>query len=412
MPNCKNCGHSISNTKKWEKSPTGYVHSNRSGAGRGIKCSILDQTVAGPLKYLCGCIRPEPFQEDFESAEQAEQQREEEWNQKQKQEQKKWEEEKKGIYINLPEEEGEVITKLESILNAPFRLDYSPFESCGEFSVEDGHVTKISLWAKMTEIPEIICSLPSLQQLVIDPNNLSTLPTTIGNLSSLTVLFVSDNQLSSIPESVGDLKMLRKLYLYNNKLTSLPEGICRLPSLEILHVADNQLSSLPAKIGDLASLRELRVSQNQLSLLPESIGNLCVLQTLSLDSNQLICLPESFGNLKSLQKAELSHNKLNSLPESFSQLGQSTRFKEIDLRENPLKSLPQKIEQIHGQIIINLEQLQILSGNLPVPVKTWFKKSDLSRRLVSCPRCHLSIEMDKGSTDHFYKCNKCGWKYF
>ncbi len=138
MPNCKNCGHSISNTKKWEKSPTGYVHSNRSGAGRGIKCSILDQTVAGPLKYLCGCIRPEPFQEDFESAEQAEQQREEEWNQKQKQEQKKWEEEKKGIYINLPEEEGEVITKLESILNAPFRLDYSPFESCGEFSVEDG----------------------------------------------------------------------------------------------------------------------------------------------------------------------------------------------------------------------------------------------------------------------------------
>jgi leucine-rich repeat protein SHOC2 len=173
-------------------------------------------------------------------------------------------------------------------------------------------------------------------ELLLTGNQLTNLPESIGSLSSLNLLYLSHNQLTSLPESIGNLSNLTWLKLGKNKLTSLPESIGSLSNLTNLYLENNQLTRLPESIGNLSNLTELDLTGNQLTSLPESIGKLSNLTELNLSNHQLTTLPESIGNLSSLGWLDLSHNQLTNLPESISNLSSLMR---LDLTGNPLVDL-------------------------------------------------------------------------
>ncbi|MHA1281925.1 MAG: leucine-rich repeat domain-containing protein [Promethearchaeota archaeon] len=123
---------------------------------------------------------------------------------------------------------------------------------------------------------------------------------TVSN-NFVTGIGLYDCGLTNLPESIGNLKSLEIFNLDSNQLTTLPESIGNLKSLEYLSLYNNKLTTLPQSIGNLSSLKELWLNRNQLRTLPESFWNLKSLEKLSLHGNQLTTLPESLLDLISLK---------------------------------------------------------------------------------------------------------------
>lgn len=144
------------------------------------------------------------------------------------------------------------------------------------------------------------------------PNKgISELPDEIGTLTSLQVLILSNNEITRLPESIGDLISLYSLDLSGNQLTSLPDSIGKLTSLGWLRLDDNQLASLPQSFGTISSLEWLRLDHNQLKSLPQSIGSLKRIRWLYLGNNKLTSLPTSVSQLEELQEFYLHDNPLD-----------------------------------------------------------------------------------------------------
>jgi Leucine-rich repeat (LRR) protein len=115
--------------------------------------------------------------------------------------------------------------------------------------VQDEDVIRLGLHKKaLTNIPESIGNLTSLQELYLGDNNLETLPESIGNLTNLQKLRLDDNYLTSIPESIGNLTKPRELNIAFNELTSLPISIGNLIHLTNLGLMSNKFSYLPVKL--------------------------------------------------------------------------------------------------------------------------------------------------------------------
>jgi len=76
---------------------------------------------------------------------------------------------------------------------------------------------------QITELPEGVCSLKNLTQLLLDYNNLNKLPSNISNLTSLERLSVSNNRLTELPQKIIYFKKLKSLWLTNNPELTLTQ---------------------------------------------------------------------------------------------------------------------------------------------------------------------------------------------
>jgi internalin A len=190
---------------------------------------------------------------------------------------------------------------------------------------------------QLTTLPEWLAQLINLQLLSLDSNQLTTLPETLGQLTNLQTLNLNFNQLTTLPDALGQLTALRTLYLNYNQLTTLPHALGQLSHLQELFLNDNQLTTLPDTLSQLIALQLLDLSNNQLTTLPNVIGQLYNLQNLYLFDNQLTTLPDTLGQLTNLQSLDLNDNQLTTLPDT---LGQLTNLQSLDLSFNQLRALP------------------------------------------------------------------------
>ncbi|HEX5719144.1 MAG TPA: ADP-ribosylation factor-like protein, partial [Thermoanaerobaculia bacterium] len=140
---------------------------------------------------------------------------------------------------------------------------------------------------------------------------LSELPDWLSHLTSLQLLDLSSNRLTSLPDWLGQITGLKTLDLSGNPLASLPESLAQLKSLLSLNLSSDQLTSLPEWFGQITGLKTLDLSGNRLASLPESLGQLTSLEWLDLSSNQLAYLPESLAQLGQLSALRLTNNPLN-----------------------------------------------------------------------------------------------------
>ena len=146
---------------------------------------------------------------------------------------------------------------------------------------------------RLTQIPDNIVALDSLESLWLHDNEFTYVPDSIGNLSQLIILDLENNLITDLPSSFGNLVNLERLVLSYNRITSLPESIGSLKSLKKLWLRHNQLASLPGSLGNLIQLEWLYLNNNLLEELPDGIGNLVNLKLLNIANNMISSLPES-----------------------------------------------------------------------------------------------------------------------
>ncbi len=105
------------------------------------------------------------------------------------------------------------------------------------------HIMMVGGWgARYSEIPQDVCDLVQLNELVVTHNDIAKIPDCIGNLTNLKKLDLSKNKLTSIPAGIGGLKNLKKLILSKNQITSLPDEIGQLKKLKKLVLKGNPIS--------------------------------------------------------------------------------------------------------------------------------------------------------------------------
>ena len=115
----------------------------------------------------------------------------------------------------------------------------------------------------------------SLQELLLDTNKLTELPESMKNLASLEVLDLSSNNFTDFPLCILSLKSLRVLKMERNKLTSLPSNLHELSNLEHVTFFGNQIEHIDDQcFQGMKALRKVDLELNFIAQVPQSLLDL------------------------------------------------------------------------------------------------------------------------------------------
>uniref|UniRef100_A0A7M4F6X5 Scribble planar cell polarity protein n=1 Tax=Crocodylus porosus TaxID=8502 RepID=A0A7M4F6X5_CROPO len=214
---------------------------------------------------------------------------------------------------------------------------------------------------QLRELPKPFFRLLNLRKLGLSDNEIQRLPPEVANFMQLVELDISRNDIPEIPESIKFCKSLEIADFSGNPLSRLPEGFTQLRSLGHLALNDVSLQILPSDIGNwvlcslsfLVKLEQLDLGGNDLEVLPDTLGALPNLRELWLDRNQLSALPPELGNLRRLVCLDVSENKLEQLPGEISGLAALT---DLLLSQNLLECIPDGIGQLKQLSILKVDQ--------------------------------------------------------
>uniref|UniRef100_A0A8C0JDF5 Scribble planar cell polarity protein n=1 Tax=Chelonoidis abingdonii TaxID=106734 RepID=A0A8C0JDF5_CHEAB len=210
----------------------------------------------------------------------------------------------------------------------------------------------------------------SLEELLLDANQLRELPKPFFRLLNLRKLGLSDNEIQRLPPEVANFMQLVELDISRNDIPEIPESIKFCKSLEIADFSGNPLSRLPegftqlrslvhlcfllvVSLSFLVKLEQLDLGGNDLEVLPDTLGALPNLRELWLDRNQLSALPPELGNLRRLVCLDVSENKLEQLPNEISGL---VALSDLLLSQNLLECIPAGIGQLKQLSILKVDQ--------------------------------------------------------
>ncbi|XP_041824319.1 protein scribble homolog isoform X4 [Melanotaenia boesemani] len=193
---------------------------------------------------------------------------------------------------------------------------------------------------QLKELPKPFFRLLNLRKLGLSDNEIQRLPPEVANFMQLVELDISRNDIPEIPESIKFCRALEIADFSGNPLSRLPDGFTQLRTLAHLALNDVSLQTLPSDIGNLANLVTLELRENLLKSLPTSLSFLVKLEQLDLGSNELEVLPDTLGALPNLRELWLDRNQLSSLPP---ELGNLRRLVCLDVSENRLEELPSEL---------------------------------------------------------------------
>ncbi|XP_039220554.1 protein scribble homolog isoform X2 [Crotalus tigris] len=206
---------------------------------------------------------------------------------------------------------------------------------------------------EIQRLPPEVANFMQLVELDISRNDIPEIPESIKFCKSLEIADFSGNPLSRLPEGFTQLRNLGHLALNDVSLQSLPNDIGNLANLVTLELRENLLKCLPASLSFLVKLEQLDLGGNDLEVLPDTLGALPNLRELWLDRNQLSCLPPELGNLRRLVCLDVSENKLEQLPDEISGLVVLT---DLLLSQNLLEMIPDGIGQLKQLSILKVDQ--------------------------------------------------------
>ncbi|CAL1351937.1 unnamed protein product [Linum trigynum] len=208
-------------------------------------------------------------------------------------------------------------------------------------------------------------------------NMITNFPNNVRKMKSLQELLLDGTNIEQLPESIRFFTSLSKLSLKNCKsLKAVPKSISRLKHLKVLNLSG---SSQLDRLDRVGSLEELDVSGtairsplisnfylNNQKGLPQLYGiGFPFLRILNLANCGLMAgdFPKDLGsNLPSLHSLDLSHNNFVILPE----IAQMLKLYELHLEScKMLKSLPELPPRIKYVVVNRCESLE----KLPNPIK-------------------------------------------
>ncbi|KAL2555215.1 Leucine-rich repeat (LRR) family protein [Forsythia ovata] len=176
---------------------------------------------------------------------------------------------------------------------------------------------------------------PSLTELDLTANRLSTLDPRISQLSNLKKLSLRQNLFTDDgiqPLSTWHtISALEELVLRDNQLKKIPD-VSIFKQLLVFDVSFNEISSLNELSNVSSTLKELYVSKNEVTKM-EEIERFPLLQILELGSNRLRVM-ENLQNLTSLQELWLGRNRIRAI-----NLCGLKCIKKLSLQSNRLTSM-------------------------------------------------------------------------
>uniref|UniRef100_A0A8C6TX84 Scribble planar cell polarity protein n=1 Tax=Neogobius melanostomus TaxID=47308 RepID=A0A8C6TX84_9GOBI len=230
---------------------------------------------------------------------------------------------------------------------------------------------------QLKELPKPFFRLLNLRKLGLSDNDIQRLPPEVANFMQLVELDISRNDISEIPESIKFCRALEIADFSGNPLSRLPDGFTQLRTLAHLSLNDVSLQTLPNDMGKyvtnicyctclykslsyssqslsfLVKLEQLDLGSNELDVLPDTLGALPNLRELWLDRNQLSALPPELGNLRRLVCLDVSENRLEELPSELSGLIALT---DLLLTQNQLEVVPDSIGSLKQLSILKVDQ--------------------------------------------------------
>ncbi|XP_071998382.1 leucine-rich repeat-containing protein 1 isoform X2 [Engystomops pustulosus] len=238
---------------------------------------------------------------------------------------------------------------------------------------------------QLRELPRQFFQLVKLRKLGLSDNEIQRLPPEIANFMQLVELDVSRNDIPEIPESISFCKALQVADFSGNPLTRLPESFPDLESLTCLSINDISLQALPENIGNLSHLMSLELRENLLTYLPESLSQLHRLEELDLGNNEIYNLPESIGSLQRLKDLWLDGNQLAELPP---EMGSLKNLLCLDVSENKLERLPEEISGMSSltDLLVSQNLIEVLPDGIGKLKKLSILKVD-QNRLIQLTEC-------------------------
>ncbi|XP_016303865.1 protein scribble homolog [Sinocyclocheilus anshuiensis] len=216
---------------------------------------------------------------------------------------------------------------------------------------------------QLRELPKPFFRLHNLRKLGLSDNEIQKLPPDIANFTHLVEMDISRNDISEIPENIKFCQALEIADFSGNPLSRLPDGFTQLRGLAHLSLNDVSLQSLPNDIGNLSNLVTLELRENLLKSLPSSLSFLVKLEQLDLGSNVLEVLPDTLGALPNLRELWLDRNQLSSLPP---ELGNLRQLVCLDVSENRLSELPTEISGLIAltDLLLSENLLEVLPDSI------------------------------------------------
>ncbi|XP_042616475.1 protein scribble homolog isoform X4 [Cyprinus carpio] len=216
---------------------------------------------------------------------------------------------------------------------------------------------------QLRELPKPFFRLHNLRKLGLSDNEIQKLPPEIANFTQLVEMDISRNDISEIPENIKFCQALEIADFSGNPLSRLPDGFTQLRGLAHLSLNDVSLQSLPNDIGNLSNLVTLELRENLLKSLPSSLSFLVKLEQLDLGSNVLEVLPDTLGALPNLRELWLDRNQLSLLPP---ELGNLRQLVCLDVSENRLSELPTEISGLIAltDLLLSENHLEVLPDSI------------------------------------------------
>lgn len=161
-------------------------------------------------------------------------------------------------------------TSLEGALNNPEKIDSLDLSRQG-----------------ILMLPANFKDLKNLKYLNLSYNKLSEFPDVICSLKKLKTLDLSHNFIVEIPEQLLLCKDLEKLTIAANPIIKFPHGIQELENLRVLNLSNTNIKTRELKFAKLKKLEELHLNFNEINKLPESLKQLEKLLVLKLYENSI-----------------------------------------------------------------------------------------------------------------------------
>uniref|UniRef100_A0A671XUF9 Protein scribble homolog n=1 Tax=Sparus aurata TaxID=8175 RepID=A0A671XUF9_SPAAU len=208
---------------------------------------------------------------------------------------------------------------------------------------------------QLKELPKPFFRLLNLRKLGLSDNEIQRLPPEVANFMQLVELDISRNDIPEIPESIKFCRALEIADFSGNPLSRLPDGFTQLRALAHLALNDVSLQTLPNDIGKYVHMHNGSYFSRKYSGIkcPDTLGALPNLRELWLDRNQLSSLPPELGNLRRLVCLDVSENRLEELP---SELNGLLALTDLLLTQNLLEVVPDSIGCLKQLSILKVDQ--------------------------------------------------------
>jgi len=140
---------------------------------------------------------------------------------------------------------------------------------------------------KLNHYPRELCSIDSLEKIIICHSNLMEIPTCIGNYSKLYDLNLHNNQISLLPKELFNASKIERLILSFNSIKTVPNEINNLYKLIELDLTGNLIENW-SFLKYTPNLKHFGMGYYNLKMLPEEINYLQNLKSLYLGYNPKI----------------------------------------------------------------------------------------------------------------------------